>query len=54
MRNAYKDVELAVTGLVERGAKFLHRGRQGPHAWRTLADPGGNEFCVSQSATPPE
>lgn len=26
----------------------------GPHAWVTLADPEGNEFCVSQSASPPE
>jgi hypothetical protein len=23
------------------------RGRQGPHTWVTLADPEGNEFCVS-------
>jgi Glyoxalase-like domain len=40
-----------VTGVVERltgaGATFLHEGRQGPHAWVTLADPEGNEFCVS-------
>ena len=48
------DVEGAVAGLVERGAKFLHRGQQGPHAWVTLADPEDNEFCVSQSATPSE
>ncbi|MDT7805312.1 MAG: hypothetical protein QOI78_8745, partial [Actinomycetota bacterium] len=30
-----------------RGAKFLHRGQQGPHSWVTVADPEGNEFCVS-------
>jgi len=46
------DVESAVAGLIDRGAKFLHNGRQGPHTWVTLADPEGNEFCVSQSASP--
>ena len=45
------DVERAVTELTARGAKFLHTGRQGPHTWATLADPEGNEFCVSQSAS---
>jgi Glyoxalase-like domain len=33
--------------LLARGATFLHNGRPGPHEWVTLADPGGNEFCVS-------
>jgi hypothetical protein len=45
------DVEHAVAGLVARGAKVLHSGQQGHHAWVTLADPEGNEFCVSQSAS---
>jgi hypothetical protein len=45
------DVERAVTGLTARGAKFLHTGQQGPHSWVTLADPEGNEFCVSRSAS---
>jgi predicted enzyme related to lactoylglutathione lyase len=44
------DVERTVAALTARGAKFLHTGRQGPHSWVTLADPEGNEFCVSQSA----
>lgn len=44
------DVAAVVAKLVARGAKFLHEGRQGPHAWSTLADPEGNEFCVSPSA----
>jgi hypothetical protein len=35
-----------VARLTERGAKVLHTGSQGPHVWRTLADPEGNEFCV--------
>ncbi len=44
------DVEAVVGKLTARGARFLHNGRQGPHSWVTLADPEGNEFCVSQSA----
>lgn len=41
------DVEEVVGKLVGRGATFLHRGQQGPHSWVTMADPEGNEFCVS-------
>jgi hypothetical protein len=44
------DVESAAAALIDRGARFLHRASQGPHSWVTLADPEGNEFCVSQSA----
>ena len=33
--------------LLARGATFLHEGRQGPHRWYTMADPEGNEFCIS-------
>ncbi|WP_255629568.1 VOC family protein [Jidongwangia harbinensis] len=44
------DVEAAVGKLTARGATRLHDGRQGPHTWVTLADPEGNEFCVSRSA----
>jgi hypothetical protein len=51
MRIGADDVERAVAGLTARGAKFLHTGQQGPHSWATLADPEGNEFCVSQSAS---
>ncbi len=29
------------------GATRLWDGQQGPHTWVTLADPEGNEFCVS-------
>jgi hypothetical protein len=29
------------------GATWLWNGRQGPHTWATMADPEGNEFCVS-------
>ena len=48
------DVDRTVAGLVARGAKVLHNGRQGPHMWVTLTDPEGNEFCVSPSAAPAE
>ena len=37
--------------LVDRalslGATKLWDGRQGPQTWVTLADPEGNEFCIS-------
>ncbi|HEY2505952.1 MAG TPA: VOC family protein [Streptosporangiaceae bacterium] len=33
--------------LVAAGATYLHEGQQGPHQWLTLADPEGNEFCIS-------
>jgi hypothetical protein len=39
--------EAEVTRLVQLGAKELWRASQGPHEWVTLADPEGNEFCVS-------
>jgi hypothetical protein len=33
--------------LLARGATFLWESSQGPHAWFTMADPEGNEFCIS-------
>jgi hypothetical protein len=33
--------------LIARGATFLRKGQQGPHEWITMADPEGNEFCIS-------
>ncbi|HEX8627791.1 MAG TPA: VOC family protein [Catenuloplanes sp.] len=44
------DVASVVDKLTGRGASVLHHGRQGPQTWVTLADPQGNEFCVSPSA----
>lgn len=41
------DAEEVVARLVERGARRLWDGRQGPHSWVTMADPEDNEFCVS-------
>ncbi len=52
VRIGTEDVEATVSTLTARGAKFVHNGRQGPHAWVTMTDPEGNEFCVSQSAQP--
>jgi glyoxalase superfamily protein len=51
VRIGVDDVAAAVGKLTARGAKFLHEGRQGPHSWVTMADPEGNEFCVSRSAS---
>jgi hypothetical protein len=39
--------EAEVARLLERGATELWRGAQGPFEWVTLADPEGNEFCVT-------
>jgi hypothetical protein len=39
--------EAEVARLVAAGATELHRASQGPYEWATLADPEGNEFCVS-------
>ncbi|WP_104525984.1 VOC family protein [Blastococcus atacamensis] len=39
--------EAEVARLVELGARELWRGAQGPSTWVTLADPEGNEFCVT-------
>ncbi len=33
--------------LAARGATVLHDGQQGPNRWVTMADPEGNEFCIS-------
>ena len=36
-----------VDRIIALGATKLWDGNQGPHSWVTLADPEGNEFCVS-------
>ena len=41
------DRDVVVARCVELGATKLWDGRQGPHTWVTLADPEGNEFCVT-------
>ena len=40
-------VEDIVAQLTAKGATFLHEGHQGPSTWTTLADPEGNELCIS-------
>jgi hypothetical protein len=39
--------ESEVARLLAMGATELWRASQGPFAWVTLADPEGNEFCVT-------
>ena len=39
--------EAEVARLVGLGATELRRAAQGPFEWVTLADPEGNEFCVT-------
>ncbi len=41
------DPASVVSSLIERGATKLYDASQGPHAWTTMADPEGNEFCVT-------
>ncbi len=41
------DLDATVAKLTERGATVLHTGTQGAHRWITMADPEGNEFCVT-------
>jgi hypothetical protein len=40
-------VAAEVERLVARGATVLHTGRQGPYTWVTIADPEGNELCLT-------
>ncbi|MEU5806165.1 MULTISPECIES: VOC family protein [unclassified Streptomyces] len=47
VRTGNDDPKAVVERLIDRGATFLHDARQGPFAWTTLADPEGNELCVS-------
>jgi predicted enzyme related to lactoylglutathione lyase len=41
------NIEAEVARLAAAGATVLYRGQQGPHGWVTMADPEGNEFCVT-------
>jgi hypothetical protein len=41
------DKDAVRAALEARGARFLHQGNEGPHVWYTMADPEGNEFCIS-------
>jgi hypothetical protein len=47
VRLAGADKDAVRAALVARGATFLWSASQGPHSWHTMADPEGNEFCIS-------
>lgn len=47
IRVGEENVDAQVATLTERGARYLHKASQGRHWWVTMADPEGNEFCVS-------
>jgi predicted enzyme related to lactoylglutathione lyase len=40
-------IEAEQERLIATGATFLYRASQGPHNWVTMADPEGNEFCIT-------
>ncbi|MFD3678447.1 VOC family protein [Streptomyces sp. NPDC058613] len=42
-----EDHKSVVERLLAKGATFLHDGHQGPSVWTTIADPQGNEICIS-------
>ncbi|MEO3874103.1 VOC family protein [Nonomuraea sp. B12E4] len=47
IRVGANNIEPVVERLTAKGAKVLHRGRQGPLWWITIADPEGNELCIT-------
>jgi hypothetical protein len=47
VRVGMDNLDAELERLTARGATFLHRGQQGPYSWITVADPEGNEFCIS-------
>ncbi|HEX3490080.1 MAG TPA: VOC family protein [Streptosporangiaceae bacterium] len=47
VRTGSDSVEDVLARLAGRGATELYRGQEGPHEWVTMADPEGNEFCVT-------
>ncbi|MFE3792314.1 VOC family protein [Streptomyces goshikiensis] len=47
VRTGSDDPKAVVQRLIAKGARHLHDASQGPYTWTTLADPQGNELCVS-------
>ena len=47
VRVGAEKIEAEMERLTGLGASYLHRGQQGPSSWITMADPEGNEFCLS-------
>jgi hypothetical protein len=41
------NIAAEVERLTARGATVLHEGQQGPYRWVTIADPEGNELCLT-------
>lgn len=41
------NLDAEVARLTAAGATVLHPGQQGPYRWMTLADPEGNELCLT-------
>lgn len=41
-------IDAVAERLTAEGATLLHHGKQGPYTWVTLADPEGNELCLSR------
>ncbi|TVT46531.1 VOC family protein [Amycolatopsis rhizosphaerae] len=44
-------LESELDRLTAAGATLLHRGQQGPFTWVTIADPEGNELCLTGKGT---
>lgn len=42
-----RDKDAVRAELEARGAKYLWTGHEGPSFWYTMADPEGNEFCIT-------
>jgi hypothetical protein len=47
LRSGAADQAVEVARLEALGARQLWEGSEGPHTWITMADPEGNEFCVT-------
>jgi len=47
VRIGAEKVEAELERIIGLGATMLHRGRQGPYSWVTIADPEGNELCLT-------
>jgi hypothetical protein len=47
VRVGAENVAAEVARLTARGARVLHDGQQGPFRWVTIADPEGNELCIT-------
>ncbi|PPK71380.1 VOC family protein [Actinokineospora auranticolor] len=47
VRVGKENQEAELARLTAKGATLLHRAQQGPFAWITIADPEGNELCLT-------